>query len=503
MKRKFSIFLNVVLFVACVCSLAFGVYSAKTAKLNVSGNVGFTAHNCKVDVYGYIYGHSTAPNEEPKGQEDADKLKKSDSSEVTSTNPLLINGTTEELSFGTVYFSDLDNVTTRPNDIIIVLTITNVSEYFPVLLEDTSVGAYSNYSVVCSNPLHVLYTDETDKTTTLTYTLSAVQNAEGNYDNITTPVSISIGIYFSKIDADAVGKTTDGWEVDSSGNLTAVPTKAQNNNSDMLIIPASVTDGTTSTGVSSIGAGSSAPTNLSAYTKVVILKGATSIGNKAFYNDSSLTNIAIPSSATSMGGSAFYKCSSLTSITIPEGVTSIGDATFSYCDSLMTVELPESLEFVGRYGFSYCPKLIGITIPKLTELDSWGGVFNGCDFKYMIVNPENPYYDSRNNCNAIIETSSNKLLYGCRNSIIPDDITSIAVYAFTKCSSLTSITIPSSVTSIGGNAFKGCTGLTDVIFADTSKTWTANGTELTVTDPATNATNLKGQYYRYSWTKNS
>ena len=71
-------------------------------------------------------------------------------------------------------------------------------------------------------------------------------------------------------------------------------------------------------------------------------------------------------------------------------------------------------------------------------------------------------YDSRNNCNAIIETSSNKLITGCKNTVIPNSVTTIGEYAFHGCSDLTSVNIPNSVTSIGTYAFYGCSGLTSI-----------------------------------------
>ncbi|MBR5727187.1 MAG: leucine-rich repeat domain-containing protein, partial [Muribaculaceae bacterium] len=89
--------------------------------------------------------------------------------------------------------------------------------------------------------------------------------------------------------------------------------------------------------------------------------------------------------------------------------------------------------------------------------------FSSCDnLSSIIVQAENQIYDSRDDCNAIIETSSNMLIQGCKNTTIPNSVTTIGDYAFLNCSGLTSIGIPNNVTSIGKRAFCYCTGLTSV-----------------------------------------
>ena len=90
-----------------------------------------------------------------------------------------------------------------------------------------------------------------------------------------------------------------------------------------------------------------------------------------------------------------------------------------------------------------------------------GFAFSGCRGLTSIeVESGNTKYDSRNNCNAIIESSTNTLLYGCKNTTIPNSVTSIGNSAFYYCSGLTSVTIPNSVTYIGEYAFEDCSGLT-------------------------------------------
>lgn len=137
---------------------------------------------------------------------------------------------------------------------------------------------------------------------------------------------------------------------------------------------------------------------------------------------------------------AFVDCGELTSVTIPEGVASICNSAFLDCKALKSVTISKSVTDIGYDPFLNC---INLTTIK---------VANG-----------NPKYDSRNNCNAIIETATNTLAFGCKNTTIPKSVTSIKEGAFESCSGLTTITIPKSVTSIGECAFADCENLRDVV----------------------------------------
>ena len=222
----------------------------------------------------------------------------------------------------------------------------------------------------------------------------------------------------------------------------------------------------------------------------------TSIEALAFYRCTELTSIDIPNSVTEIGQEAFANCPGLTSIVvesgnprfdsrnncnaiiettdntliagckntiIPNSVTKIGNFAFERCGSLTSIVIPNSVTSIGHYAFYCCDSLTSVDIPN-SVIEIGYGVFESCfGLTSIVVESGNPRYDSRNNCNAIIETAYNTLIYGCKNTIIPNSVTTIDDYAFYDCDGLTSIVIPNSVTEIGFGAFESCTGLTSIV----------------------------------------
>ena len=194
----------------------------------------------------------------------------------------------------------------------------------------------------------------------------------------------------------------------------------------------------------------------------VIPNTVTAIGDNAFYMCSGLTSIDIPNSVTAIGENAFAGCNGLTVVSIPNSVTTIGKYAFSHCTQLSVITFPNSVKTIDEGAFFFCTGLTSILIPNTVTAIGYRA-FTGCSGLTSIqVESGNAVYNSRENCNAIIETADNTLILGCQNTVIPNSVTSIGDEAFWACTNLTSIRIPNSVTSIGNGAFNQCINLASI-----------------------------------------
>ena len=203
---------------------------------------------------------------------------------------------------------------------------------------------------------------------------------------------------------------------------------------------------------------------------VLTISGNGSMGHYAISGRSpwgtSITRLVIKNGVTDIGNFGFYGCNKLSSVVIPGSVTKIGMHAFAGCESMKSFTIPDTVTDILPNAFSGCSGLENLTIGSSVTSDLYG-VFDGCSsLKSITVSANNKFFDSRDNCNAIIETKTNSLLLGCKNTVIPNSVTQIYGEAFSGSSGITSITIPDSVTSIGYGAFSGCENLENITVPD-------------------------------------
>ena len=203
-------------------------------------------------------------------------------------------------------------------------------------------------------------------------------------------------------------------------------------------------------------------TTITSFDELQYFTGLTSVEEDAFFKCTNLTSVIVPKNVKTIEYQAFLSCKYL-SVVLPEGLTKIGVFAFGNCSYMKKIKLPESLERIERSAFADCFTLNALYIPKnVNYINFHNGALTGLSgLLSIVVDPENTTYDSRNGCNAIIVTATNELKTGCRNTIIPEGVTSL--FGFVGQYSMTSIEIPASVKSIIANAFLRCRNLTSVV----------------------------------------
>ncbi|MCQ2295420.1 MAG: leucine-rich repeat protein [Bacteroidales bacterium] len=203
----------------------------------------------------------------------------------------------------------------------------------------------------------------------------------------------------------------------------------------------------------------------------------TAIDDYVFSQSSELTGVSIPSTITSIGDDQFVECGALTSISVDTGNpvydsrnncnAIIHTATNTLVTGCRATTIPSTVTAIGEDAFN--GMFTGATSDTLAIPASVSSIFDGafgfCEsLDCITVDASNPYFDSRNNCNAIIHTATNTLEAGCRATTIPADVTAIGTYAFIGifATLADTITIPASVTSISTGAFAWCEALSGI-----------------------------------------
>ena len=199
----------------------------------------------------------------------------------------------------------------------------------------------------------------------------------------------------------------------------------------------------------------------------------TVIGNTAFMYCFYLTSLTLPNSVTTIEEGAFAYCSGITGdLVIPNSVVTIEPSAFHTCYGFNgSLVLGTGVTSIGAWAFNSCDGLTGVLNIPGNVASIGEDAFVYCNFDGIVVDPENPNYDSRNDCNAIIATSTNELVTGCKNTVIPNTVTAIGNNAFKGITGMTSMIIPESVETIGNNAFALCFDLTGDLIIPNSVTY--------------------------------
>lgn len=238
-----------------------------------------------------------------------------------------------------------------------------------------------------------------------------------------------------------------------------------------------------------------------------------SIGSAAFQGCKSLETIHFPDSLIELGGWAFNNCEKLTAAIIPGKIMAIKGNTFNSCENLSTLSLPSTLEEIGDNAFIFCRKLSHLELPDSLRYIGygafWGGrfddvfipskvvsigedVFGGNDsLSSIVVADDNETFDSRDNCNAVIEKTTNTLVSGCKNTIIPESVESIRWNSF-SCITIDSVFIPKNVHSIVSEAFRACQ-LNTILVSEENKIFDSRNDCNAIIETATNKLILGGK----------
>ena len=228
---------------------------------------------------------------------------------------------------------------------------------------------------------------------------------------------------------------------------------------------------------------------------IVLPKNLTAIGNFAF-QDSGIEELVLPATVKELGRDIFYYARNLKALSVEEGNTVFHSP--NHCNAIIekatntlrigcaNTVIPETVEALGDMAFSGKPGLKEIQIPASVKSIGWAAFwadteletvhlsssitdfnespFGGCErISSLVIDAKNAKYDSRNNCNAIIETATNKLIQGFATTKIPEGVKTIATAAFRSLASLTEIEIPASVEKIEPEAFLYCNQMTKVV----------------------------------------
>ena len=434
MSLKMKLTSTIMAFFLLTSMLIVGVFAVKQTQFSVGGNIEFNAKGIEATIA--LSNTGLTNIELPEGINAGNQV----FAPITITN----STTAEEIRSQFAKWTNLNLTFTQDQsmasiELVITNTSTDQDNYIDITALADATTKNNAKIIVRNNAGGITALLKSGENATFTITFSVID------DECNASLSdFNVSFNMQKLSESDFSETVEGLSINKYPDTkTATITGLSIYERIDLVIPKYVlnVDGDTKTicAVTSIGEYGLAG---GGFDSLILPDTLTTIKGMAFYT-TYVKNITLPNSVTDLEETAFYSCQDLISIIIPDSVTNIGNRAFSGCYGLTSIIIPDSVTSIGEGVFSDCRNLASI-----------------------IVERGNRVYDSRNNCNAIIETATNKLIQGCNGSFIPNTITSIGNYSFYCCMDLTSITIPNSVYSIGDWVFSNCTSLTSITIPD-------------------------------------
>ena len=496
MKKRSKIVVSALACLCSICLMMFGVYASINPSVNINGQVSYSVHDAKVLVQGKINGTKDYPTtvdyKQPVDINNltaSDKLTNSQNQFLNfTTGASLQNDTTDNLgtwNFGSLnFYEDQKGIKT----VTISLKVTNLSLY-PVratLTNDMTGTTYQN----------VRYNASATELYLSDYKASNVSASQGEFNIDFVVVDDSKNAFINNMNiilkiekTTALAPTTDQTKITYTYNKdlynaysafepygAIAQTSPQGvaeyyqaeilqNATGEIVIPATYDDGVhgelpvipgrTKALAEALSAGGSTDAMVQkllvpGVTKVTLMSGITETENLAFALLTGMTQISIPSTTIYHQGGTFAM-SGLTSISLPVGTKSLPAyvpkayfvvGMFSNCTALSEVSLPQTLETIGCDAFKTCTALNSIYIPA--NVKSIVSAFGYNNLTSIVVSSQNAKYTSENGSNCIVDKTTNKLIAGCKTTVIPSYVTSIGGSGFVGIE-MDSLTIPASV----------------------------------------------------------
>lgn len=208
--------------------------------------------------------------------------------------------------------------------------------------------------------------------------------------------------------------------------------------------------------------------------KIVFSENTTlQLGESVFDGCCSLASFNLPAGNISFSQNPFTNCENLSSFTVSPLnkewrtnkennalIYNEGSVLFAGC---YNTTIDDDLKRIYASAFKGCRRLTKLFIPAgMERVDE--DAFSGCvNLVNIAVDKDNKVYDSREGCNCIVESHSNKIVCGSSAAVIPESVMSIGKYAFSGMNTPSVFRIPDNVVRVDEFAFMGCNNLYQLV----------------------------------------